>query len=391
MSSHHISVPVIEALSFRRKMLKAVFVLSGLAFVLAGAGVFQRNLAVAQLAQQALHNNVPSVSVLTVSAATDSQQLVLPGNLEPLNSASIYAQTNGYLKEWRVDIGDEVKKGQVLAELDAPELFHQLAQAKADYATALAAERNAQAMADRANQLMQKNSGALSREVLEQRQRDAEAKVAATAAEKAKVNRLETLQHYTQLKAPFDGRVTQRSAQIGELVVAGNAKAQPLFTIADTRSLRIFVQVPQNSAAQITMGQTAELVVPEQSDKQFSAKVTRSAQAVDTTTGSMLVELQVDNSKGELLPGAYVQVNFKLAQSKDAVRVPGSAILFREKQPMIASVDSNNKVMLKSIKIGRDEGASVEITAGIAVGDRIITTPPDAIDNGDLVNIVNTK
>jgi len=387
MSNYHPPIPNVNPTGFRRKLIKVGVIVTAIGLVLAGVGILQRNHVKAELNTLASQSAIPTVSVMTAALSDDAGTLVLPGNLEPLNSASIYAQTNGYIKEWLVDIGDSVKKGQVLAILDAPELLHQLAQGKADYATALAEQNNAQSMADRANNLMKMNSAAISREVVEQRSREAEAKTAATAAARANVNRLESLQAFTKLTAPFNGQVTSRSAQVGELVVAGNSNAKPLFTISDTSLMRVYVHVPQNYATQMQAGQAAELLLPEHSDKTFAAAVTRSARAVDITSGSVLVELQANNDKGTLMPGSYAQVSFKLATNKDRIRVPGSAILYRDKQPSIATINDKNIVTLKPIKIGRDEGTTVEIVAGITAADRIITTPPDAIQSGDEVRV----
>lgn len=391
MSNYHPQIPHVNPTEFRRKLVKVSVIIGVVGLVLAGIGIFQRSNATAELAKIASQSAIPTVSVINAALSDDASALVLPGNLEPLNSASIYAQTNGYIKEWLVDIGDAVKKGQVLAILDAPELLHQLAQVKADYATALAEQNNAQSMADRANSLMKMNSAAISREMVEQRSREAEAKTAATAAARANVNRLESLQAFTKLTAPFDGQVTSRSAQVGELVVAGNSNAQPLFTISDTHLMRVFVRVPQNYAAQMQTSQQAELVLPEHNGKTFPAAVTRSAHAVDVASGSVLVELQANNDNGKLMPGAYAQVSFKLATTKDHIRIPGSAILYRDKQPAIATIDDNNIVTLKPITIGRDEGTTVEVVAGIRVNDRIITTPPDAIRSGDEVRVAKAK
>lgn len=388
MSNYHPQIPQVNPTEFRRKLVKVSVIVGAVGLILAGIGIFQRSNATAELTKIAAQSAIPTVSVINAALSDDVSALVLPGNLEPLNSVSIYAQTNGYIKEWLVDIGDSVKKGQVLAILDAPELLHQLAQAKADYATALAEQNNAQSMADRANSLMKMNSAAISREMVEQRSRDAEAKTAATAAARANVNRLESLQSFTKLSAPFDGKVTRRSAQLGELVVAGNSNAQPLFTISDTHLMRVFVRVPQNYATQMEAGQQAELVLPEHNDKTFPAAVTRSAHAVDIASGSVLVELQANNDNGELMPGAYAQVSFKLAANKDRIRIPGSAILYRDQKPAIATINEKNIVTLKPVKIGRDEGTTVEIVAGITAADRIITTPPDAIRSGDKVNVM---
>lgn len=389
MYNHHHENDSVDVALFQKKLLKIGIVVCVAGFILAGWGIMQRSNANIALGKEAATMAMPTVAVVAPGLAEGPATLVLPGNLEPLNSAAIYAQTNGYIKEWLVDIGDGVEKGQLLAILDAPELLHQLAQAKADYATALAEQQNAQSMAERSNSLMARNSGAISREEVEQRVNDAEAKTAATRAASANIQRLEALQGFTQLTAPFAGVVTSRSAQLGDLVVAGNAATRPLFTVSDTQRMRVYVRVPQSYAAQMQVGQSAHLIVPGYAERTFTAQVSRSARAVDRESGSLLVELQAENPQGILLPGAYAQVSFTLSTAQ-SIKVPGSAILYRDETPSVATIDSNNLVTLKPVQIGRDEGNRVEIVAGITVDDRVIVTPPDAIRNGDEVIIATS-
>lgn len=389
MHNHHHENDSVDVALFQKKLLKIGIVVCVAGFILAGWGIMQRSNANIALGKEAATMAMPTVAVVAPGLAEGPATLVLPGNLEPLNSAAIYAQTNGYIKEWLVDIGDGVEKGQLLAILDAPELLHQLAQAKADYATALAEQQNAQSMAERSNSLMARNSGAISREEVEQRVNDAEAKAAATRAASANVQRLEALQGFTQLTAPFAGVVTSRSAQLGDLVVAGNAATRPLFTVSDTQRMRVYVRVPQSYAAQMQVGQSAHLIVPGYAERTFTAQVSRSARAVDRESGSLLVELQAENPQGILLPGAYAQVSFTLSTAQ-SIKVPGSAILYRDETPSVATIDSNNLVTLKPVQIGRDEGNRIEIVAGITVDDRVIVTPPDAIRNGDEVIIATS-
>lgn len=389
MSDHHIKNEPVNLEAFQKKLLKVGVIACALGVILAGWGIMQRSSANIELGKQAASMAMPTVSVITPGMAEAAGTLVLPGNLEPRNSAAIYAQTNGYIKEWLVDIGDSVEKGQLLAILDAPELQHQLAQAKADYATALAEQQNAQSMAERSTSLIARNSGAISREEVEQRVNDAEAKTAAALAASANIQRLEALQGFTQLTAPFNGVVTSRSAQLGDLVVAGNAAARPLFTVSDTQLMRVYVRVPQIYAAQMQVGQSAQLLLPGYAERNFTAQVTRSAGAVDRESGSLLVELQAENPEGILLPGAYVQVSFSLS-AMHSIKVPGSAILYRDATPSVATIDSSNLVTLRSVQIGRDEGNMVEIVAGLTGDDRVIVTPPDAIRNGDEVTIATS-
>lgn len=377
----------VAAHSTKRTIVLVSLLLGFTGAAVAAAGIIQRQSATEELMAVAGQSAISTVSVVNPSAADATASLVLPGNLEPLNSAAIYAQTNGYIQQWLVDIGDKVTKGQLLAVLDAPELDHQLAQAKADYSTALAEQNNAQSMAERATKLLTLNSGAISREMVDQRVRDAEARTAFSAAALANVRRLEALKGFTRLTAPFAGVVTSRSAQLGELVVAGVASSSPLFTIADTTQMRVFVRVPQHHAPQMVAGQKAALLLPEYDNRAFEALVSRSASAVDPVSGSVLVELQTDNKDGALLPGAYALVSFTLSSNSSRVHIPGSAILYRDQSPAVATVDATNTVTLKTVTIGRDHGSQVEIVSGLSVGDTVISTPPDAIRTGDQVRV----
>lgn len=381
----------VAARSTKRTIVLVSLLLAFTGAAVAAAGIMQRQSATEELQAIAGQSAIPTVSVVNPSAADATASLVLPGNLEPLNSADIYAQTNGYIQQWLVDIGDKVTKGQLLAVLDAPELDHQLAQAKADYSTALAEQNNAQSMAERATKLLKLNSGAISAETVEQRVRDAEARTAFSNAALANVRRLEALKGFTRLTAPFAGVVTSRSAQLGALVVAGVASSTPLFTIADTTQMRVFVRVPQHDAPQMVAGQKAALLLPEYDNRPFEAVVSRSAGAVDPVSGSVLVELQADNTDGALLPGAYAQVSFTLSSNSSRVHIPGSAILYRNQSPAVATVDAANTVTLKTVTIGRDQGSQVEIVSGLSVGDTVISTPPDAIRTGDQVRVMATS
>jgi len=389
--TQHTSGAIAAAHSTKRTIVLVSLLLAFTGAAVAAAGIMQRQSSTEELRAVAGQSAIPTVSVVNPSAADTTASLVLPGNLEPLNSAAIYAQTNGYIQQWLVDIGDKVTKGQLLAVLDAPELDHQLAQAKADYSTALAEQNNAQSMAERATKLLKLNSGAISAETVEQRVRDAEARTAFSTAALANVRRLEALKGFTRLTAPFAGVVTSRSAQLGELVVAGVASSTPLFTIADTTQMRVFVRVPQQEAPQMVAGQKAALLLPEYDNRPFEAVVSRSAGAVDPVSGSVLVELQADNTESALLPGAYAQVSFTLSSNNSRVHIPGSAILYRDQSPAVATVDATNTVTLKTVTIGRDQGSQVEIVSGLSVSDTVISTPPDAIRTGDLVRVAVTS
>lgn len=355
------------------------------AIALVAAGILHRTHATSELKTIAADAAVPTVTLIAPQVTKDAGTLVLPGNLEPLNSAAIYAQTSGYIKEWSADIGDNVEQGQQLALLDAPELEHQLAQARADYRTAASEEKLAQSTWKRVQSMA--GSGAVSKQAMDEASSNASARSAATSSALANVQRLESLQGFTKLTAPFAGVVTSRSAQVGDLVVSGVSGAQPLFTVSDMRRVRIYVRVPQNYIGEIHQGLSAELSLPEYPGRKFAAEVTRSARSVDMESGSMLVELQADNAEGALMPGAFTRVSFNLGETGESLRLPGSAVLYRDDGPAVAILDPENKVALKPITIGRDEGKLVEISSGVSAEDRVIDTPPDAIRSGDRVKI----
>ncbi|WP_443971000.1 efflux RND transporter periplasmic adaptor subunit [Sphingobium sp. CR28] len=368
----------------------AVIALAVVAF-----GVATRSIADADLAQTAADAAIPTVAVLQLgapptgdakaNAGTADGGLVLPGNVQAYNAAPIFARTNGYVRRWLVDIGDSVKAGQTLAILDAPELDQQLAQARAAYQSALAEQKLAQSTSARWSAMLAKD--AVSKQEADEKAGDFAAKSAVTNAEAANVKRLVALQGFTRLTAPFAGVVTSRSAQIGALVVSGNAAAQPLFTIADVKRMRIYVRVPQGASSEIRPGLGATMTLPEYPGRRFQAVLTRSASAVDTQSGTVLIELQAANPDRALKPGAFAQVTLPIGSGTNALRVPSSAILFREEGPAIGYVDPKGKVTVVPVGLGRDEGQTVEVTSGLKGNERVIVTPPDALATGDVVRV----
>ena len=327
---------------------------------------------------------IPEVTVVSPSRP-QSNPLVLPANIQAYNSAAIFARTNGYVREWRVDIGQRVKTGQVLATLDAPDLDQQLAQARADYETALANQHLAEITARRWTALLAQD--AVSRQESDEKTGDLEAKRALSNASLANVRRLLALEGFTKLTAPFSGVVSSRSTQIGQLVVAGNAASQPLFTISDVHRMRIYVRVPQGQTAQVENGATATITLPEYPGRKYAAALVHNSQAVDQQSGSVLVELQTDNSDGALKPGAFAEVAFDQGNGGGRdLTVPGSVVLYTNNGPAVALVDDRGRATVKLIKITRDAGATVSI-AGLSPKDRIIDTPPDSIRTGDQVRV----
>lgn len=361
------------------------------ALAVAGIGIAVRSGADADLEKVAADAAVPTVAVVQagkVTAGADDDNaggLVLPGTVQAFNSAPIYARTNGYVRRWLVDIGDNVRAGQTLAIIDTPDVDQQLAQARADYQTALAEQRLARSTSDRWATMLAKD--AVSRQEADEKAGDLAAKTAVANAQRANVSRLAALQGFSRLTAPFAGVVTSRSAQVGALVTAGNAGAQPLFTVSDVHRMRIYVRVPQAVSGQVDPGMHVTLTVPDHPGRTFDAVMTRSAGAVDPQSGTVLIELQADNGDRALKPGAFAQVTLPVAGTAGAVRVPASALLYRETGPAVGVVDARGRVTVRSVTIGRDEGQVVEITRGVSGADRVIVTPPDALETGDRVRV----
>lgn len=341
----------------------------------------ERNLA-AWTAEQA----VPSVSVIHPTRATAGDALRLPANLQALNSAPIYARTTGYVRRWMVDLGDPVRRGQVLALLDAPDVEQQLAAARADLQTARANQQLAQTTATRWSAMLAKD--AVSKQEADEKQGDLAAKSALTNAARANVARLQALTGFTRLVAPFDGVVTSRATQIGALVVAGNASSTPLFTVADVSRIRAYVKVPQAYSGQIHPGLEVGLTLPEYPDRTFKATLTRTADAIDPASGTVLVEVQAPNGDHALKPGAYAQASFPLKGGGNAVTLPPSALIIGSKGTQVAVVGSDGKAQLRTVTLGRDEGKVVEVIAGLSPDDRVIDNPPDSLQTGDPVKVL---
>jgi RND family efflux transporter MFP subunit len=368
------------------KTLKRVGI--GAAIVAAGIvafGITSRTTAGHELAEVAGDAAVPTVSVIRPERPKGTDGLVLPGTVQAFNSAAIYARTNGYVRRWLVDIGDPVRAGQPLAVLDAPEIDQQLAQARADYQTALAEQSLARSTADRWRVLLGKD--AVSKQETDEKIGDLAAKSAVTNAQLANVKRLQALRGFGQLTAPFSGVVTSRSAQIGALVTAGSSSAQPLFTVSDVSRVRVFVRVPQIFSAQVTPGLHGSMTLPEFAGRSFDVVTTRTAGAVEAQSGTVLVELQAPNGDRALKPGAYAQVKFPITGSSNSFRVPASVLMFGDAGPTLAIVQPDGRILVKPVTLGRDEGKVVEVTAGLTGGERIVDTPPDALATGDRVRV----
>ncbi|KND59757.1 putative Co/Zn/Cd efflux system membrane fusion protein [Candidatus Burkholderia verschuerenii] len=357
-----------------------------IAIGLIAQGLFSRHTAHAELERDANEHGMQTVEVIKPTRMKPTQDLVLAGDIRAFSDAPIFARTNGYLKRWTVDIGAKVKKGQLLAEIDAPEINDQLRQARADAQTARANYLLAKTTADRWAQMLKNNS--VSRQETDEKNGDMLAKQAALNAAQANVSRLEQMVSFQKIYAPFDGTVTARNTDVGQLIDAGSGAAgRELFHIQDATTLRVYVDVPQAYARMVTVGLPAELLLNEERNRKFEGVTVRTAGAVDPVARTMRVEVDVKNPAGELLAGAYAQVRFRLTSDKPSYTLPGNALLFRPEGVRAASVDANNRVKLLPITLGTDYGTRVAIVSGLNGDERVIVNPPDSIIDGAAVRI----
>lgn len=327
-------------------------------------------------ANAALANSVrdqrPTVTVISSQRPANDTRLVLPGSTQGIQEAAIYARTNGYVKEWKVDIGETVQQGQLLAEIETPEVDQQLAQTKANHDIA---KLTAQRWAD----LVAKN--VVSKQEYDQNEK-------AYEAAKANYEQLQKLQGFQKIVAPFAGVITARNIDNGDLVSAGTSgQPAPLFRIAQTDVLRIYVDVPQSESRLITPGQTAAVSLSEIPNRTFQAKVVRTARAIDPASRTLRTELQIPNSDGALFPGMYAEVSFALPQDGHTLIVPGNAVMIRSDGPKVLVVDAKNTIRSRAVKLGRDLGETVEVASGLNLSESLVANPTDALRDGTEVNV----
>ena len=336
-----------------------------------------------KLVKETHAESVINVNVISPTASKPDLGTPLPAEVQAFVQASIHARASGYLKNWFVDIGEHVTNGQVLAEIDTPELVQQLAQAKAELDQAKAALDLAKTTADRWKELLK--TASVSEQETAEKTADYTLKQANVEAAHANVQRLEDLKNFDRVTAPFDGTVTLRNTDIGQLISANSGPE--LFRLAQTNPLRVYVRVPQPLVHAIAPGQKAELTFQELQGRTFEATVTRTAGAVDPSSRTLQVELQVANPRGEILAGSYAQVRFTEVTDPHVLTLSDSALVFRAQGMQVAVVGSDNKVQMRSIKLGRDFGNVVEVLSGLQPGDRAIVNPPDSIADGMTVQI----
>ncbi|SET66618.1 RND family efflux transporter, MFP subunit [Nitrosospira multiformis] len=348
-------------------------------------GLISRASASKQLRNWTSEQAIPVVAVITPGLQENIISLDLPGRLQPYSRAILYARVNGYLKSWKADIGTQVKAGQLLAEIETPDLDQQLLQAKADLASSEATASLAKTTAERWEALL--NSGYVSKQAVAEKTGDFMTKQALVNAARANVDRLQALKSFARIIAPFDGLITARLTDIGALINSGSGAGQELFEVSNTRMLRVYVNVPQVYVPHISPGTTVTITVPEHPGKTYTAAVVASAQAVNNVSGATQIQIQIDNARGELLPGGFTNVNFKLPNNRPTMSVPASALIFNKAGLSVATIDLDDRVVLKPVMIMRDLGKLVELSAGLRADDRIIENPPDGISNGDSVRI----
>lgn len=382
MNSSNRSMPIkASARGFGRVALVVVLV----ALVVAGWGLVSRERAEARLRAHTEKQIARTVTTISATRSDTSIDLSLPGNVVARVEASIFARTDGYLARLHVDIGTTVTAGQLLAEIDAPELDQQLREGGAEVAAAEAAAALAQTTAER--WLALGASHTVSRQQVDEQQSAAQASAARLNAARASLQRLQELSAFKRIVAPFDGIVTVRNTDIGQLISA-NGTGEELFRIADTSRLRVFVRVPQVYVATMTPGLVARLGFPDRPGAEYEARLVRSANALDAASRTLLVELDVDNRHHELLSGTYVDVHFQLPGSSK-LRLPANTLLFRAAGPHVATVGEDNRVLLKPVTLGRDFGNELEILSGVDATDRVILSPPDSLSDHEAVRIVN--
>jgi len=351
------------------------------------AGVVPRLRAKAALRVETNSLAVPEVMVIQPKRGSTAQEIILPGNIQAFIDAPIYARTNGYLKVWYFDIGAHVKKGQLLAEIETPEVDQQLLQARADLNTAQANLNLSQITFNRFEGL--KNTDSVAVQDVDNAAGDYAAKKATVDSARSNVNRLEDLQSFEKIYAPFDGVVTARNTDVGQLIDSGSAGgvAKELFHVAAIRTLRVYINVPQQYSVAAKPGILADLTLAQFPGRKFQGKLVRTANAIDLASRTLLVEVDVDNSTGELLPGAFTEVHLKLPTDVPTYILPVNALIFRAQGLQVATVEDGSRAKLVTIALGRDFGATVEVVSGLTDADRVIVSPPDSLVDGEQLQI----
>ncbi|HWS64889.1 MAG TPA: efflux RND transporter periplasmic adaptor subunit [Steroidobacteraceae bacterium] len=371
---------------------RAKFVVAALVVLLLLGGVtvlVNRSMQARALADATAIHSMQYVTTTQPTGGGDGMAVTLPGTLQGVIESTVYARSSGYLARWMKDIGASVKKGELLAEINAPEIDQQLHQAEAARAQSASSEALAKSSAERWQSLRQKD--AVTQQELDERLSAYKQAQADLAAAEANVSRLRSLQGFNRVTAPFDGVLTRRNVDVGDLINAGNGGAgQALFSLAQVDPLRLYIYVPQVYANQVKIGDTVRVSLAEGAGEHYQGSIARTARAIDPTTRTLQVEIRVPNPGGELFSGAYVQAELPIKGDRAATVVPTNVLLFRPEGPRVAVVDQSGRVHLALVKLGTDYGNSVEVLTGLDAADRIIVNPADSLADGDVVTLVRT-
>ncbi len=386
MTERQENQPEVASPPSRRGLLVVVGILLLIAIIVI-AGVVPRWKARAALRSETYQSAIPTVAVIHPKLGAPVTEIVLPGNIQAFTDSPIYARTSGYLKKWYADIGTRVQAGQLLAEIETPEVDQELDQARADLNTAQANYRLSQITAERYEDLAKTQS--VSKQDVDNANGDFQAKKAMVASAQSNVGRLEELQSFQKIYAPFDGVITARNTDIGHLINSGaGGPTTELFHIAATRKLRVYVNVPQQYSQSAKPGLVADLTLPEFPGRRFKGTLVRTADSIDVASRTLLVEVDLDNPTGELLPGAYTEVHLQVPPSSPILILPVSALIFRAQGLQVATVQDGDKALLKDVGLGKDLGNEVEVVSGLQASDTVIMNPPDALVSGETVRIV---
>jgi len=362
------------------------FVIVGCLAVVGAILIVQRRAQYRALANETNAAAVPTLAVFHPQVESGDEDLVLPGTSQAYVESPIYARTNGYLKKWYFDIGSRVRKGDLLADIDTPEVDQELSQARADLNTAKANAQLSEITAARYSELL-KTDG-VSKQEVDNALGDLAAKRATVQSSEANVRRLEDLESFKRIYAPFNGVLTQRNIDIGTLINAGNGgTSQQLFFLAQIDPIRVYVNVPEAYAASIHAGMGAYLELTQYPGQKFEGKVVRNANAINLATRTLLTEVDVPNPSGQLLPGGYAQVHLNVKVKGERLQVPVNSLLFRSEGLRAVVVDANNQVHLRTLTIGRDYGVTLEVLNGLKADDWIVLNPADSINDGETVHV----